>query len=36
MKITPPLSGYSQTGFNLGGWRLRGEYQTTITRDASI
>lgn len=23
------LSGYGQTGFNLGGWRLRGEYQTS-------
>ena len=23
------LSGYGQTGFNLGGWRVRGEYQTS-------
>ncbi len=23
------LSGYGQTGVNLGGWRLRGEYQTS-------
>ncbi|BDH44591.1 fimbrial protein SteB [Salmonella enterica subsp. enterica serovar Choleraesuis] len=23
------LSGYGQAGFNVGGWRLRGEYQTS-------
>lgn len=31
------LSGYGQTGFNLGGWRLRGEYQTQLLqRDAQF